>query len=84
MTESEIAKSLPPRKVCLSCAKEYSTEMIICPDDDTLLTPLLVDTLIGTIDVSEMFLEGASEYAERLFFKVKAISGAITKEIQRR
>ncbi|MCK9610857.1 MAG: FG-GAP-like repeat-containing protein [Candidatus Cloacimonas sp.] len=42
------------------------------------------DTLIGTIDVSEMFLEGASEYAERLFFKVKAISGAITKEIQRR
>jgi hypothetical protein len=22
--------------------------MIICPDDDTLLTPLLVDTLIGT------------------------------------
>lgn len=48
MTESEIAKSLPPRKVCLSCAKEYSTEMIICPDDDTLLTPLLVDTLIGT------------------------------------
>lgn len=48
MTESEIAKSLPPRKVCLSCAKEYSPEMIICPDDDTLLTPLLVDTLIGT------------------------------------
>lgn len=48
MTESEIAKSLPPRKVCLSCNKEYPPEMIICPDDDTLLTPLLVDTLIGT------------------------------------
>jgi serine/threonine protein kinase len=48
LTESEIAKSLPPRKVCLSCNKEYPTEMIICPDDDTLLTPLLVDTLIGT------------------------------------
>lgn len=48
MTESEIAKSLPPRKVCLSCSKEYPPEMIICPDDDTLLTPLLVDTLIGT------------------------------------
>ncbi len=48
MTESEIAKSLPPRKVCLSCSKEFPPEMIICPDDDTLLTPLLVDTLIGT------------------------------------
>jgi serine/threonine protein kinase len=48
LTESEIAKSLPPRKVCLSCNKEYPPEMIICPDDDTLLTPLLVDTLIGT------------------------------------
>lgn len=48
MTEPELAKSLPPRKVCLSCAKEYTPEMIICPDDDTLLTPLLVDTLIGT------------------------------------
>jgi len=48
LTEPELAKSLPPRKVCLSCAKEYTPEMIICPDDDTLLTPLLVDTLIGT------------------------------------
>lgn len=37
-----------PKKVCLSCAKEYAAEMVICPDDDTLLTPLLVDTLIGT------------------------------------
>ena len=48
MTESELAKSLPPRKVCLSCTKEYPPEMIICPDDDTLLTPVLIDTLIGT------------------------------------
>ena len=38
------------------------------------------DTLIGSTEVSEIFLEGAAEYADRLFFKVKAISGAITKE----
>jgi serine/threonine protein kinase/tetratricopeptide (TPR) repeat protein len=42
------SKSSAPKKVCLSCAKEYSSEMVICPDDDTLLTPLMVDTLIGT------------------------------------
>lgn len=42
------SKSSTPKKVCLSCAKEYSSEMVICPDDDTLLTPLMVDTLIGT------------------------------------
>ncbi len=47
MTEAD-AQKLPPKKVCLSCAKEYSPEMIICPDDDTLLTPVIVDTLIGT------------------------------------
>jgi len=47
LTEVDALK-LPPKKVCLSCAKEFSPEMIICPDDDTLLTPLIVDTLIGT------------------------------------
>lgn len=32
----------------MSCGKEFAPAMIICPDDDTLLTPVLVDTLIGT------------------------------------
>jgi serine/threonine protein kinase/tetratricopeptide (TPR) repeat protein len=44
----DTSKSIPPKKVCLSCGKEYPPTMIICPDDDTLLTPILVDTLIGT------------------------------------
>ncbi|MBU6453495.1 MAG: serine/threonine-protein kinase [Cyanobacteria bacterium REEB67] len=33
----------------MTCAKEYTPDMIICPDDDTLLTPILTDTLIGTV-----------------------------------
>ncbi|MBN9394227.1 MAG: tetratricopeptide repeat protein [Candidatus Melainabacteria bacterium] len=41
-------KSTPPRKVCLSCAKEYPNDVLICPDDDTLLTPILNDNFIGT------------------------------------
>jgi hypothetical protein len=36
-----------------------------------------VDTLVDSMEESELSLEGVAEYADRLFFKVIAISGAI-------
>lgn len=35
------------------------------------------DTLIASMEESELFLEGVAEFADRLFFKVIAVSGAI-------
>jgi serine/threonine-protein kinase len=60
LSQSQSAAKGPPKKVCLSCAKEYAPDMIICPDDDTLLTPILTDTLIGTV------LEDKYEIQEKL------------------
>ncbi len=36
-------------KVCPTCKKEYSNEVIVCPDDSSQLAPLAKDALIGTV-----------------------------------
>ncbi len=37
------------KKVCLFCQGEYSVELSTCPKDDTPLTELRTDNLVGTI-----------------------------------
>jgi|GEM_PF-803781 len=39
-----------------------------------------IDNLLCTTETPGLFLEGAAEFADRLFFKIKAVSGAITKK----
>ncbi len=36
-------------KVCLTCKKEYSNEVMVCPDDGSQLAPLAKDALVGTV-----------------------------------
>lgn len=36
-------------KVCPTCKKEYSNEVVVCPDDNSQLAPLAKDALIGTV-----------------------------------
>jgi hypothetical protein len=38
-----------------------------------------LDTLLCTTEIPSIFLEGAAEYSDKQFFKVKAVSGSITK-----
>ncbi|CAN5239614.1 hypothetical protein BH11CYA1_BH11CYA1_04810 [soil metagenome] len=35
-------------KVCLTCRKEYSNEVVVCPDDGSKLAPVAKDALVGT------------------------------------
>jgi len=44
---------------------------------DTFDFPCNFDTLIGTVELSFLELSDVVEYADRLFFKVVAVSGAI-------
>ena len=48
------------RKVCLTCGKEFAEDIVLCPDDDELLTPIKTDNLIGTV------LSGKYEILEKL------------------
>jgi len=48
------------KKICLTCGKEFAEEVLLCPDDDELLTPVKADTLIGTV------LAGKYEILEKL------------------
>ena len=36
-------------KVCPTCKKEYSNEVVVCPDDNDQLAPLAKDALVGTV-----------------------------------
>lgn len=36
-------------KVCPTCKKEYSNEVVVCPDDNNQLAPLAKDALVGTV-----------------------------------
>lgn len=36
-------------KVCPTCKKEYSNEVVVCPDDNSQLAPLAKDALVGTV-----------------------------------
>ena len=36
-------------KVCPTCKKEYSNEVVVCPDDSSQLAPLAKDALVGTV-----------------------------------
>lgn len=57
---SETSKSGAYRKVCLTCGKEFAEDVLLCPQDDELLTPIKADTLIGTV------LSGSYEILEKL------------------
>lgn len=48
------------RKICLTCGKEFAEDILLCPDDDELLTPIKADNLIGTV------LSGKYEILEKL------------------
>lgn len=36
-------------KVCPTCKKEYSNDVVVCPDDNNQLAPLAKDALVGTV-----------------------------------
>lgn len=36
-------------KVCPTCKKEYSNDVVVCPDDNSQLAPLAKDALVGTV-----------------------------------
>lgn len=57
---SKEAQSGSYRKVCLTCGKEFTEDIVLCPDDDELLTPVKTDSLIGTM------LSGKYEILEKL------------------
>lgn len=58
--EKEKSQTASFRKVCLTCGREFSDDLILCPDDDELLTPIRTDSLIGTV------LAGKYEIMEKL------------------
>ncbi len=37
------------KRVCLTCAEEYDDSVIYCPDDDTELSRIIDDNLLGTV-----------------------------------
>lgn len=36
-------------KVCPTCKKEYSNDLVVCPEDNNQLAPLAKDALVGTV-----------------------------------
>lgn len=37
------------KKACITCSREFPTDEAVCPDDGTILTPIVKDRYLGTI-----------------------------------
>src|SRR5579883_2623061 len=44
----EMEETTPKRKLCIACKQEFSGDEVTCPNDGTTLTPLTMETSVGS------------------------------------
>ena len=49
MVELGSTGEIPAKRACIVCSREFADTTTVCPDDGTVLTPLVQDPLIGTV-----------------------------------